>query len=417
MRASSFSYEERQPRDERAGFDRIGHRDDSSYGNHGDRGHYMPQPQYGYDRLEKDSYASQHQRGHVGFPATSYPHPHYPGDMESRPQRSLQAVVTSSFSLENERDDMGRSGMHHRMLAPENRYESREARHDMERQGVDERDERHYHDYERHHHGNAMPPPIDHRQYIQKSFSTGYHSNGGLLKRSYYHHSHQSDCQQLPEQLPADFMPPSGPKRMKANGTAGIEVLVTPRSPQEWYSQGSYEAEQESYARLTQRPSRSFPPPQNWSHQQSPSGNPMSNGGNGHILPSGSSIDEAEYSARAWPPAATSQWTSFATRQQATHRQPAPDAMDHSPRGSFEVQQPYYVGRSGAEDKMQLVVDAAAATGDLRPACGNEEGLFLLALAQDRIALSETLCVVREVSYHLTMFLLLSFDLLSHFPL
>jgi hypothetical protein len=70
--------------------------------------------------------------------------------------------------------------------------------------------------------------------------------------------------------------------------------------------------------------------------------------------------------------------------------------MDHSPRESFDMQAPYYTSRSGSDDKMQLVMDAAAATGD--HSISDSQNLMILALPQDRASLSETLCVVREVS-------------------
>jgi hypothetical protein len=64
---------------------------------------------------------------------------------------------------------------------------------------------------------------------------------------------------------------------------------------------------------------------------------------------------------------------------------------------------PYYLPESvydnrrltGTNTKMQVVTDSATAGR----VC-TSEGLLLLSLPQDRVALSETLCVVREVRFH-----------------
>jgi hypothetical protein len=412
MRASSFHYEERQPRDERVGLARSGSRDDGYSNNAHPHGQYMQQPhnhQYGYDRpTAKESFGIPPTRTHLGYaPPSSYSHQYPPRQLQSRPHRGLQAVVTSSFS---EEESM------RRMMAPDDRYETRERGHEMEREGMEERDDVYYHDYDRpissnkHHHSS----PANHHQYIQKSFSTGYQAKDAPLKRSYYHHSHPSEGELTPGQLPPDFMPPAvAHKRVKVGGSNRGEVIVTPRShPQaEWFPQGSWEAEQEHYSRLTRHHSRSFPPPQNWTQvqQHNPANSPMRLGQEREIEPSRSKmspIEERDYGHKAtWQPAAQ-QWNGGPPRVVPSHNyryweSKPEDAMDHSPRGSFDTnhhhQSPYYPTRSGSEDKMQLVVDAAAATGDHRPIHDSKEGLFLLALPQDRVSLSETLCVVREV--------------------
>jgi len=81
-------------------------------------------------------------------------------------------------------------------------------------------------------------------------------------------------------------------------------------------------------------------------------------------------------------------------------RKPPPPPMYYGAQGGSPHQQALGNGRPGMEDKMQLVMDAAAATaGDVATPLKNlNEPLLLLALPQDRVALSETLCVVREVS-------------------
>lgn len=335
-------------------------------------------------------------------PSTNYSS--YPRDVSTRPPRALQAVVTSSFS-----DD---EAMRHRMMISEDRYETRERDHMMERGGVEEREESaYYRDYERSH-----PPPTNRHHYIQKSYSTGYQVNDGPLKRSYFHHSHPSEGQSTSGQLPADFMPPTlPPKRPKVGPHQGHgDVIVTQRTSQgEWYNQDSWEAGQGSYSKLSQRHSRSFPPPQHWGHQQhGPSDGSMRHGQDPEPGPRSKlpSIEESEAPNRPWQPMNSSQWNGASSRPILSQGQPyrywesrPENAMEQSPRGSFDMphQQPtYYTSRSGSgSDKMQLVVEAAAATGDHRPSFDNQGGLFLLALPQDRVSLSETLCVVREVCY------------------
>ncbi|GKY96170.1 hypothetical protein MPSEU_000576800 [Mayamaea pseudoterrestris] len=445
MRASSLHFEDRHPRGERAGLARSGSREEGYGSNLHDRGghhQYMQQqqPQYGYERPAKKSFASSpQQQPRNQYPSqSSYPHPppQYPRHMSSpRTSRGLQAVVTSSFSEEET--------MRHRMLSSEEHYETRERVHEMERESHDEREEAYYHEYNdgsmsTQNHPHASPASRQ-QQYIQKSYSAGYQSKDGPLKRSYYHHSHLSEGPSTAAvigQLPADFMPPAlPPKRIKISGGSANrgEIIVTPRTHHhpEWYApQGSWEAEQDAYSNLNRRNSRSFPPQQQpaWAYQQH---TPMRHLReheleNVVVRPKMSQpVDESEeHRSSAWQPMASpppQQWDGASSRVSllsppvSTSAQGyrywetrQEQALDHSPRGTFEthhhhhsqehLQPPQYYNPSrqrGLKDKMQLVVDAAAATGDHIPS-ENRDGLFLLALPQDRVSLSETLCVVRE---------------------
>lgn len=412
MRTSSFQFEERQPREERAGPPRLSSRDGDMY-NHSPS--QYPSPPFGYDRPPvKEAFAPpQSSRSHLGYPTQS--NYHYQRHPQTRHPRGLQAVVTSSFSEEET--------MRHRIMAAEERYESHG--HEREREGVEQREEAYYQDYDRtaanntHHH--HFPPPASrrHHQYIQKSFSTGYQANDGPLKRSYYHHSHPNEGH---GQLPADFMPPAlPPKRVKLESAqARGEIVIAPRhhSQVEWYSQGSWEAEQDPYSRLNRRQSRSFPPSQAWTHQQqrSPSGSPIRNEHEmEHARSKMPPIDETEYPSRAWQSPAGLHWNSSSTRAPPpashNHRYWDRNQEEHVsrvPRVSLDghQQQTLYPTRNNAADKMQLVVDAAAATGDHKPTEEKLDGLFLLALPQDRVSLSETLCVVREVSIYVLLYLI-----------
>jgi len=485
---SAFHFEERQPRDERSSQQNRSTPRDDVAGHHqhqhqqfagppGPTGYGDYHQQYSNSNSPSSSGGKPsatphrgHQRGYSAQFAQQYPPPHH-GHSSSLTPRKLQSVVTSSFSIEDERDDLGRmSGR--RMIG----FASIDRRNDLaaEREEPlpsDTREDNSYYGIPEFDDGKPPSAPRgsnsnERGQIIQRSYSTGSKfQSSEPMKRSYYHHSRPADVQT--GQLHPDFIPP---KRMKVHQQPSPrgEVIMTPRSqqqgggrndggmgpPREWVNRApTWESEEDHYGSRFPR-AQSFPPQQQqWSSKpQSPMGF-RSDGHAKDFAPHISPGSDAEPpSPRNWhqqqpptspewgsPPSSRGHqqppyrfWDSPQNRQDGVDPRGPPPPMwddsgmshhhhqqqknvvhhhyDNEPIAYRRQQQPMYPGSRPPvmEDKMQLVVDAAAAAADssgihhemyASPVSRPQEPMLLLALPQDRVALSETLCVVREVSY------------------
>jgi hypothetical protein len=366
---------------------------------------------------------------------TSYPRYQ---DMQSRTvPHQLHPAVTSSFSAE-ERETAHSGGRSRAAYIPEQRFD-REERYN----GEDERDDWHT----PRHSGqgmmassaNRMPQP----QIVQRTYSSpGYFPHQEPMKRNYYHHSQSGD--KFSGELPSDFLPP---KRHKLNPSSQGETVVTPRAPgaesagrRDWYARSGV-SDEGRFQYLARSSSYPIPPPWTGHYQQPPS--PMAFGRPGkYTAVSPATRSELEGSPRQWPPPAqhwngqstSSAWTSPRAgtsehQWNSPHHESSRKEYDHySGRVSFEDDRrsgytPEKMDQaqtpSSNENKMDLVVEATAVaatkkvlgTKELNAARYDEqensrtmmlptgESVLLLALPQDRVALSETLCVVREVRF------------------
>lgn len=471
MQSSSFHFEERQSRDEHHSGNQGQTPREGNYGNGasgygggsgqqyggscsggGGRGsQFGGPPQYGgsgvgrYEMLysNKSTAKMPPQSPHSGRGSAygaQYPHPYATHTLTSR---HLQSVVTSSFSLEDERDDpnraMGRRLMHSRMAAIERRndYSEREDNASGDREAAN---------FFGHSNFEPHPAPV-HRtasnssDLINRSFSSGsasFKSASEPLKRSYYHHSRPSEVPVAGGQLPPDFMPP---KRIKIKESSRGEVIVTPRSlqaadiarPGEWINRGqTWESMEEEGYRVARN--QSFPPHQAWTKPQPAPLSPHvyrsdDQKPHAHVTPA----METEHSPRNWHSRNSTEWPGPGRAHVPQYRYwDSPDEHGHHERWSnnepshqnVHTVRPEVMGRmlpempnrspepvlyqrgptysyreSSSADRMQMVVEAAAAAKveHREQVDKNNDNLVLLSLPQDRVALSETLCVVREV--------------------
>lgn len=386
MRSSSaFSFDERHPRDDRGQMHRMASREEpvDPY-----RGRY--EYQYAGEK------PPPHPRGHGAFsPSSRYPH-------SLTPRSHLQSVVTTSFSIEDEREDRGAR-----------RFGSVERRSDVpEREDVghSEREDHYYAQGEFEAEGPRASPSerASATAYLQRSFSAGSAKfKSEPMKRSYYHHSRPNEVQT--GQLPADFMPP---KRVKLEQSNSREMMVTPRSPPgggsgEWYARApTWESEEDPYARFPR--AQSFPP----THQPwgKPVPSPMSYRGerqagtpkdHTHVSPGSETESPRHWQGSDWGSPSSRPPTSGSTSFRFWDSSPTHRGSDDYESPRMGRPQMVFQRRPMPQGKMQLVVDAAAAAEprmeERFAQHGSTESIMLLALPQDRVALSETLCVVREV--------------------
>lgn len=423
---SAFSFEQRQPNDEREHMNssRMPPREDG-------RDVEEPySPHYDYHQYAREKSPSHQHRSHSGY--SGHYHGRYPPS--TRPSRPLQSVVTSSFSIEDEREDrvgiLGRRTLPKMIMAVDRRSEIAQ-RDDVP---TSERDDRFFHPSEYESPRNEMPPaprasPSERDAFLARSFSSGSTKGKGSepLKRSFYHHSRPEDVD-TSQQLPADFLPP---KRVKLSQGTRPDKIVTARNDSmrsdDWFARTpTWESEEDHYGRFPR--AQSFPPQQGWGKHSGPS--PSEHGRSGHYSPHGeyshaSPVNETDPSPRSWQQSKSQDWCSPSSRMSSSgpppyrywdsphhRREPQewgpPQSRDYhdSDRQYYHPpqRQSSYQSTSRLEGKMQLVVDAAAASSD--PIMMDSEydkpekdpNVLLLALPQDRVALSETLCVVREVS-------------------
>ena len=320
------------------------------------------------------------------------------------PPQNLRSVVTTSFSIDEERDDMMRGYVR----APSNL--SFEQRTDIserrvghgEREGWKTSPQAVYF-------APATPSPkhnrMNDRGFLHRAYSSpGYFSPSEAMKRSYYHHT-QSMNQYHGHQLPPEFMPPMKRSRIEPMRK---EILVSPRESMETH------AEKPPVQRTQSFPTR--PLPIHGHVPLSPSGVHFS--GCYHTMTTNkyaqvSPASDLEESPRSWTtdvswapspyarPHGPHFWDS--PRNEAYHAnmsspksnlslnpssQKSQNAMDHHK----PVSRP-----SGGNDKMRMMVEAANSA--LRESTSNPNptpSYQLLAMPDDRMSLSETLCVVRE---------------------
>ena len=344
-------------------------------------------------------------KAHVpyGSPAVyrhRYPYP-------NKRAEHLRSVVTSSFSMEDERDDMMRGYSH----GPSNfSYEQRmdknaRRRADEEREGWNASTQVVY----------FAPSPstkndtIPSRHYLHRTYSSsGYFVPSEAMKRSYYHHSRTMTPYQNP--LPPEFMPPT--KRTRHEPTRK-EIFVSP--PEDIESQPIESAVQ----RTQSFPTHPLPP---HTHAPlSPNGFPYHTR---YLPPSphdkysqvspGSDVDESPRSwngEMVWTPTPYGHGPHFweSPRNGVHHSSipsPKKSPANRTPPSFSDAhkhRKPVVVHRSSGDEKMRMMVEAAAkANTELRESLSNEESptanksYMLLSLPDDRMSLSETLCVVRE---------------------
>ena len=322
----------------------------------------------------------------------------------------LRSVVTSSFSMDDERDDMMRGYSHG---PPNFSFEQRMDR-NARRRGDDEREGWNGSSQVVYFAPSTSSPKnnrIPSRHYLHRTYSSsGYFVPTDTMKRSYYHHSMAMNPYQNP--LPPEFMPPM--KRTR-HEPMRKEIYASPSEDGE----PQQPIDQSGVQRTQSFPSRPLPP---HTHVPlSPSGfpyhprylPPSPNNKYAQISP-GSDVDESPRSwngEMVWTPtpygASTHFWES---PQNGPRHAPIPSPKksppNHSPPSRPDAQQhhkPVVVHRSSGDEKMRMMVEAAAkANTELRESASNEESTtasksyMLLSLPDDRMSLSETLCVVRE---------------------
>lgn len=260
----------------------------------------------------------------------------------------------------------------------------------------------------------STPSPKNSRlpsqHYLHRTYSSsGYFVPSDAMKRSYYHHSMSRNPYQNP--LPPEFMPP-----MKRTRHEPMRKEIHVSSPEDVDSQPT---DQPGVQRTKSFPSRPLPP---HAHVPlSPNGfpyhtrylPPSPNNKYAQVSP-GSDVDESPRSwngEMVWTPTPYGTSTHFweSPRNGPRHAQipsPKKNPPNHTLPSRSDVQQqrkPVAVQRSSGDEKMRMMVEAAAkANTELRESASNEESTpanksyMLLSLPDDRMSLSETLCVVRE---------------------
>ena len=424
--------------------------------------------------------------------AYSY-HPHY---SSSRPPLPIQSVVTTSFSMDEEREDgSSRLPGHHvgGSLGHGSEYRSSiDDRHsDMREATLHSRSPSHGRDM---HHGRDPPhyardlPPVhesgaerrhsthemplsrpvriphsprmpgnDRPPYIQRTQSAGTPSSyrGGQvpLKRSFWHHSRPGEDYQA--SLPHEFMPP---KRAKVTSSSRKDFVVTARphpeevlpperhhggSSRPWFNRAlSWEAREEYYHRSHKNKSYSSPwarhSPSSYRDGEVPpkwSDAPMIPSPRARYSPSDSYERSAWNHPRA-PPAwhqhsmspEDQSWSGLQHRDEAESKPSWLDSRDREGHDGEVRRTATFESASDTDSfhhsSLRLFGPLPTPLGmDLSPAsrktgthrnrssmesrkasedCAADRKTLgpirLLALPEDRISLSETLCVVREVS-------------------
>lgn len=350
-----------------------------------------PPPPPHYQHHSGSNFASPRSTGYHDI-RVQHLHPRRYSSGRRLPSRqNVQSVVTSSFSVEEERDDASRA------------YR-RPATHSDE----DEREEWTPDSQQFYPPSTPSPKrsPGASRPLIQRAFSSsGYFvPPENVNKRSYYHHS--IPASQYPTQLPPDFMPPSKRTRMEPYRR---EIIVSPREDRQ----------------IMQR-NHSYPMPQPWPpsphHEHGPPPGHQQ-GGTQMVFrrsaypPSPSSpkfnqispASESEDSPRSWSSAP--HWTSgHRSRHPPPHywesqrgrEYPGSYGMDPYGHGarSFSYSDGSMTPRQhGSGEKMYTLNEASMPQESCyrrRPDEDPSKPLLLLAMPQDRVSLSETLCVVRE---------------------
>lgn len=413
---------------------------ESSEGNHFQYEHH---PKYASRPLP-----SPHSH-HIPHMAMVYPPPYcVTPHHRVHPPRNLQSVVTSSFSLEEDREHAAaRAGKYReqRMESEDNRHES-EDREDwcspdsakIRRSHLSSSSSDFYHRS----HSTIVPSPASRddkspdtirpspstaatrrhqHHYVQRTYSSGYYVPPESLKRSYYHHSSRPVSHYLGP-VPPDFLPPKRPKTEASPG-AKKELLVKPSGNEGKEPSNVYWTGRHSEGFPIHR-SSSFPPPPppSWSGKYyPPTPSPT-------VLYQGSHLPYVQISPASIMDEGPRVWHSPG---HWTHDRPPPPTFWDSPRGRTEFDSERAWGspprerigtRREADSERRVSFEQAneeskkstrqsmdnssnhkssserqETTGDVS-ASGAPSGapVMLLSLPQDRSALSETLCVVRE---------------------
>lgn len=309
------------------------------------------------------------------------------------PTTRLQSVVTTSFSVDAEERAENSAGRAREFFSADQRTDSDERRDSRgeSREGWDAKTSSKPPTY----YPPAFTPPRREHAHpsIQRAYSSGYYSPGDAMKRSYFHHSVPSN--QHPGALPPDFMPPS--KRSKIETPRGREIILSPRN-------SDWQHHPERPNSFIHR-ANSYPMPPTWSEAPyPPSPYPRSPAGHQAGYPPtfpkqysqvSPASDNGE-SPRAWqsehhwspqPSNAPQFWNSPRNRD-IKHKNSYTDQR-HPVRREVTP-------RTVQNDRMRLMVEAAASAREEIPSNYSSDQFMLLALPQDRAALSETLCVVRE---------------------
>ena len=380
-------------------------------------------------------------------------HHHYP---RSRPPLPIQSVVTHSFSADEEREDRHFAPRGH-FPHPEYRsqmdgreFESRDApHHEPPRYGREDN----HHVFESPHHGREGPlygrelPPIQEGELspphdrpmrvppsprgelpppIHRSLSTGSYRGQGTMKRSFWHHARNGDDYQG-SSIPHEFMPP---KRSKVSSPGKREYVVTARSQDEvfppeghngsspqrpppgWFNRAtSWEAREEYYHReprgnwTRSPPYREGVPGQHWSDAPTmpPSHGPYAD----YELSPGRSWGQTRWRHDTWggpqyrdepesmhlgPESRSREGFDYDMRRQGTFESVSDGDMPmrfiggppSTPRG-MELSAPI----PGTNRSDVVIVGGSMSLDKNGP-------VRFLALPEDRISLSETLCLVRE---------------------
>lgn len=383
----------------------------------------------------------------------AYTHPyHISPHSRIPPHRPLQSVISTSFSIDDEREN-GTSPA--RAQHNEQRLENEESR-----QVTEDRDDwgspsngrqvygspRSFTSYHRSSvtgsfRDNSVPYPLARRgstspdgfqDHVYRSYSSGYPiPPPEALKRSYYHHSRP--VTHYPGHTPPDFVPP---KRSKVDTTmheaygSKKEVAVSPHGkeikthPRDYWTKRSFEP---PYVHR----SNSFPAPPGWGgkHFASPSlHSPGIAYRSRRPYIQASPATDREEAHRAWHSPTGSHWGSTSLDRYPVPRFWEPSREQESNRGWGSPPREH-IGTRREDDESRRVSFAYHGTGagsTLDPPGPNESKtvrtievsnagksddsksgilkdkhildnkVMLLALPQDRVALSETLCIVRE---------------------
>jgi hypothetical protein len=393
-----------------------------------------------------------------GMKPTPGPYPHgYPYQFATTrsPPRQLQSVVTSSFSMEEDREHRGsmdhesRDAPHYSRSPPQGReppHYGRELPPVREYHELDG-DRRDYapHDMPRSRTSRVPPSPRgapgDYPQHLHRSYSTGgvapSYRSPGPMKRSFWHHAARPSDEF--QSLPSEFMPP-GPKRTKVTPTRK-EFVVTARlhpeemSPSERHTSGPSRPPANYFNRATSWEAR-----EEYYHHRVPSGKPYPGSWSSHSPPSYREGDAGlHWSDAPSMPSAQARYSpsegghyDAPWNQSRGWQQPHPDDHHWAPPPQYRDETDSHQGwvdsreEHHGEIRRQSTFESISEIGSYLQSPGRgmgaqrrsyppshgvpdvrgesaplvdskSEPTRLLAFPEDRISLSETLCVVREV--------------------
>ena len=144
-------------------------------------------------------------------------HHGFPPIYRRLPSRHLHSVVTTSFSVDEERDDVPKGHARRRHHS----HGHRAGKDERSRDG-DEREGWEYVAPGTVYFSSATQSPtnnsMESRPFLQRSYSSsGYFAHSEAMKRSYYHHSYSQN--NLLRHVPPEFMPPTKRSEAISNGS------------------------------------------------------------------------------------------------------------------------------------------------------------------------------------------------------